>query len=145
MVVTGNVAVKGGASFEIAEGSSLTLLTTGEVDFPSGIVLGDGKPTRMVDGEIQPIFSLISTLEDDGGKVGVKIGGSSSFYGQIIAPYSQVLINGSGQFYGEVSAGSITVDGAGGFHYDEAFGDMPDGLNEGGAIALPRLQAIGDL
>ncbi|WP_104203730.1 DUF7305 domain-containing protein [Billgrantia saliphila] len=143
LVVSGDVEVGGGSAFRIAEGSSVTLVTSGRVNFPSGVVIGDSKPTRTLpDGTVKPVLSIVSSYNDGGGAAGVRISGASNVYGQIIAPNSEVFIGGSGGFFGEVSARSIFVDGSGGFHYDEAFDDMDDGIVDDGEIELPELKAI---
>ncbi|UYG01975.1 polymer-forming cytoskeletal protein [Halomonas sp. LR3S48] len=144
MVVTGDIDIGGGGSFNIAQGSSLTIVTAGEFKLASGIQVGDGKPTRVdVNGNVSPVLSVISVHDDTSHSgSGVFIGGASNFYGQIIAPHSHVEITGSGQFYGEVVGRSIEVKGAGGFHYDEAFDDTEGGVGGGGSIVMPSLQAI---
>ncbi|WP_111411701.1 polymer-forming cytoskeletal protein [Billgrantia lactosivorans] len=144
MVVTGDIDIGGGGSFRIAEGSSLTIVTAGEFKLASAIEVGDGKPSRVdASGNVHPVLSVISVHDDAGkGKSGVFIGGAANFYGQIIAPYSQVEVTGSGQFYGEVVGRSIDIKGAGGFHYDEAFGDTEGGVGGGGVVAMPRLQGV---
>ncbi|MCE8002240.1 DUF7305 domain-containing protein [Billgrantia ethanolica] len=144
MVVTGDIDIGGGGTFRIAEGSSLTIVTAGEFRLASGIQVGDGKPTRVAnDGSVSPILSVISVFDDAShNRAGVFIGGASNFYGQVIAPHSHVDIGGSGQFYGEVMGRTVEVRGAGGFHYDEAFGDTEGGIGGGGGLVLPRLQGI---
>lgn len=144
MVVTGDIDIGGGGSFRIAEGSSLTIVTAGEFRLASGIQVGDGKPTRVAnDGSVSPILSVISVFDDAAhNRSGVYIGGSSNFYGQIIAPHSHVEVGGSGQFFGEIMGRTVEVRGAGGFHYDEAFDDTEGGIGGGGSFVLPRLQGI---
>nr|WP_228578220.1 polymer-forming cytoskeletal protein [Halomonas sp.] len=144
MVVTGDIDIGGGGSFRIAEGSRLTIVTAGEFRLASAIHVGDGKPTRVAnDGSVSPILSVISVHDDSPhNRSGVFIGGASNFHGQIVAPYSNVEVTGSGQFFGEVMGRSVEIKGAGGFHYDEAFGETEGGVGGGGAIVLPRLQGI---
>ncbi|MBZ0331881.1 polymer-forming cytoskeletal protein, partial [Halomonas sp. ANAO-440] len=143
MVVPGEIDLGGGGSFRIAEGSTLTVVTASEFRLASAIVIGDEKPTRTRDGQVEPILSVISTFDDrTHNRSGVFIGGAANFYGEIVAPYSNVEVTGSGDFFGKVAGRTIEVKGAGGFHYDEAFGDMDDGSGGSSVTELPRLQSI---
>ncbi|EWG97855.1 DUF7305 domain-containing protein [Halomonas sp. BC04] len=143
MVVPGDISIGGGGSFQIAEGSTLTIVTESEFRLASAIVVGDEKPTRTREGKVEPILSIVSTFNDQSSnQSGVFIGGAANFYGEIVAPYSNVEVTGSGDFYGKVTGRSIEVKGAGGFHYDEAFGDMDDGGDGSTVSQLPRLQGI---
>ncbi|SDM11742.1 Polymer-forming protein [Modicisalibacter muralis] len=143
IIVDDSISMGGAADFKISQGSTLQIVARGELDVGSGIVVGDEKPSKVVDGEVVPILSLISTYHDDNrGKDGVQIGGAAKFYGQVIAPFSKVSVGGSGGLYGAINAREAEISGAGGFHYDESFGEMPalaGGGNENGGLKLIKM------
>lgn len=144
--VPGEIDIGGGGSFRVAEGSRLTIVTASPFDLASAIQLGDDVPTRVTEeGDTEAILTLISTYDDRGDpQPGVKIRGASSLLGQVIAPFSVVDIGGSGGLYGAANGRWITVSGAGGFHYDQSFGELAltSGMGDEGAPRLPTLETL---
>ncbi len=131
LYVKGDVNIGGGATFSIAEGSSLKIVTDGRFSLPSGLDVASDSPT---DEEGNPILSLYSTYDDSGsGQPGVSISGASDFKGTIFAPDSEVAVTGSGTFYGAAKGRKVTVSGAGAIHYDEAL--MESTVDTGGGSA----------
>ncbi|TDX32092.1 PilX-like prepilin protein [Modicisalibacter xianhensis] len=145
LYIDGSTDLGGGSRFVISEGSTLQMVTTGAFNLGSGLVLGDGKPSKTVDGKVVPIFSLYSSHDDGDAANGVIIGGASAFYGQIVAPFSTMDVTGSGGFFGAANVGSAVIRGAGGFHFDERFLDLriapPGGA---GKAVRPYLEAWGE-
>ncbi|MFC3283211.1 PilX N-terminal domain-containing pilus assembly protein [Litchfieldella rifensis] len=144
MVIDGDTDIGGGGSFTISEGSTLQIVTSGQFDLGSGIAVGDEKPSKQVDGKTVPILSIVSNYRDaqsQGNSVGVRIRGSAAFHGQVIAPFSVVDIGGSGGMFGAINARQAEVAGAGGFHYDENFSDLP-GFEGDTVLAEPRLNMM---
>jgi len=139
LYLDGDTSIGGGGSITVSEGSTLTIVTTGQFDLASGIVVGDGKPSRVVDDEVMPILSLYSSHEQTGNQAGVSIRGASAFHGQVVAPFSTVDIGGSGGFYGAASADKILVSGSGGFHFDEQLLELNHGGGQGAAGLEPGL------
>ena len=120
LYVKGDINIGGGATFSVAEGSSLKIVTDGRFSLPSGLDVASDSPT---DEEGNPILSLYSTYDDGGASAwnaGVNITGSSAFKGTIFAPYSTVNVAGSGGLYGAVKGRRVEVSGGAGIHYDEA-------------------------
>lgn len=147
MVIDGNTDIGGGGSFTISQGSTLQIVTSGQFDLGSGITTGDEKPTKQVDGETVPILTVVSNYRDADmpgqGHSGVKVGGASAFFGQVIAPFSRVDIHGSGGMFGAVNGRTVEVSGGGGFHYDESFEEMPNRGSENNG-SQPRIIGINE-
>lgn len=144
--VPGEIDIGGGGSFRIAEGSRLTIITGSAFDLGSAIQLGDSSPSRLnAEGEAEAILTVMSTYDDRGdNQPGMKVRGASSFYGQVIAPFSRVDIGGSGDFFGAANGRWIDVSGSGGFHYDESFGELAldPGAGGGEEPELPTLETL---
>ncbi|WFM72923.1 polymer-forming cytoskeletal protein [Halomonas sp. CKK8] len=119
LYLDGDTRIGGGGNITISEGSSLTIVTTSQFDLTSGIIVGDGKPSRIVDGEARPILSLYSSFEQTDKKAGVSLSGHSDFFGQIVAPFSDLEVTGSGALFGAVNARRFEISGSGGVHLDE--------------------------
>jgi|GEM_PF-1724708 len=120
LYIKGDINIGGGATFSVAEGSSLKIVTDGRFNLPSGLDVASDRPT---DDKGNPILSLYSTYDDGGDSgwnAGVNITGSSAFKGTIFAPYSTVNVAGSGGLYGAVKGRGVEVSGSAGIHYDEA-------------------------
>jgi hypothetical protein len=56
----------------------------------------------------------------------MKINGSSSFYGVIDAPDSDVKLNGTASFWGAVAASTIDHNGSGDVHLDQSLAEALD-------------------
>lgn len=78
LYVKGDVNIGGGATFSIAEGSSLKIVTGGRFNLSSGLDVASDSPT---DDEGNPILSIYSTYNDGGASgesAGVTISGGST-------------------------------------------------------------------
>ena len=132
LYVKGGIDIGGGASFSVAEGSSLKIVTSGRFNLPSGLDVASDSPT---DDEGNPVLSIYSTYDDGGASgwnAGVNISGSSTFKGTIFAPYSTVNVGGSGALFGAVKGRRVEVSGSGDIHYDEALMESSVGTGDGG-------------
>lgn len=54
----------------------------------------------------------------------IDLGGSNAFYGAIYAPSASLNLGGSSDRYGAFVGKEVTIGGGGGFHYDEALGQL---------------------
>nr|CDQ37517.1 putative acyltransferase [Virgibacillus halodenitrificans] len=131
LYVKGNIDIGGGATFNVAEGSSLKIVTEGRFNLPSGLDIASDSVTN---DEGNPILSLYSTYDDGGASgwnAGVNITGSSTFKGTIFAPYSTVNVAGSGELFGAVKGRRVDISGSGDIHYDEALMESTIGTGGG--------------
>ncbi|MCK0770098.1 DUF7305 domain-containing protein [Chromohalobacter canadensis] len=132
LYVKGDVDIGGGATFNVAEGSSLKVVTKGRFNLSSNLNVASDSPT---DEDGNPILSLYSTYNDEGASgwnAGVNITGASAFKGTIFAPKSTVNVAGSGGLYGAVKGRRVEVSGGAGIHYDEALMESTIGTGGGG-------------
>ncbi|MDF9435250.1 DUF7305 domain-containing protein [Chromohalobacter israelensis] len=132
LYVKGDVDIGGGATFNVAEGSSLKIVTEGRFNLGSNLNVASESPT---DDDGNPILSLYSTYDDEGASgwnAGVNITGASAFKGTIFAPRSTVNVAGSGALYGAVKGRRVEVNGGAGIHYDEALMESSVGTGDGG-------------
>lgn len=131
LYVKGNIDIGGGATFNVAEGSSLKIVTEGRFNLPSGLDIASDSVTN---DEGNPVLSLYSTYDDGGASgwnAGVNITGSSTFKGTIFAPYSTVNVAGSGELFGAVKGRRVDISGSGDIHYDEALMESTIGTGGG--------------
>lgn len=120
LYVKGDIDIGGGATFNVAEGSSLKIVTEGRFNLGSNLNVASDSPT---DDDGNPILSLYSAYDDEGASgwnAGANIAGASAFKGTIFAPKSTVNVAGSGGLYGAVKGRRVEVNGGAGIHYDEA-------------------------
>ncbi|GAB3350072.1 polymer-forming cytoskeletal protein [Chromohalobacter beijerinckii] len=133
LYVKGDVDIGGGATFSVAEGSSLKIVTEkGRFNLSSNLNVASDSPT---DDDGNPILSLYSTYNDEGASgwnAGVNITGASAFKGTIFAPYSTVNVAAGGGLYGAVKGRRVEVSGGAGIHYDEALMESTVGPGGGG-------------
>ncbi|MBZ5877543.1 DUF7305 domain-containing protein [Chromohalobacter israelensis] len=132
LYVKGGIDIGGGATFNVAEGSSLKIVTEGRFNLGSNLNVASESPT---DDDGNPILSLYSTYDDEGASgwnAGVNITGASAFKGTIFAPRSTVNVAGSGALYGAVKGRRVEVNGGAGIHYDEALMESSVGTGDGG-------------
>ncbi|WP_280564404.1 polymer-forming cytoskeletal protein [Chromohalobacter sp. 48-RD10] len=132
LYVKGGIGIGGGATFNVAEGSSLKIVTEGRFNLGSNLNVASDSPT---DDDGNPILSLYSTYDDNGvngWNAGVNISGRSAFKGTIFAPYSTVNVAAGGGLYGAVKGRRVEVRGGAGIHYDEALMESTVGTGGGG-------------
>ncbi|WP_277811739.1 polymer-forming cytoskeletal protein [Chromohalobacter canadensis] len=133
LYVKGDVDIGGGATFSVAEGSSLKIVTEeGRFNLGSNLNVASDSVT---DDEGNPILSLYSAYDDEGASgwnAGVNITGASAFKGTIFAPYSTVNVAAGGGLYGAVKGRRVEVSGGAGIHYDEALMESTVGTGGGG-------------
>ncbi|MCK2047268.1 MULTISPECIES: polymer-forming cytoskeletal protein [Chromohalobacter] len=140
LYVKGNIDIGGGATFSVAEGSSLKIVTEGRFNLGSNLNVASESPT---DDDGNPILSLYSANDDEGASgwnAGVNITANSAFKGTIFAPYSTVNVAGSGALYGAVKGRRVEVNGGAGIHYDESL--MESTIGTDGADGNWELQGL---
>lgn len=135
MLVENNFEISGGSRFFIEEGSSLTLIVKGKFSLMAGRKIEIKGDDLVIDnsGEPRAAFSLVSLYDDskndEGENAGVFVSGESSYYGEILAPYSHVNFVGSSHLYGSVYSRKLSVEGGNKFFYNEAFNSFSKNSN----------------
>lgn len=122
----------GGDGLVIEEGSTLTILVKGKVDF------GSSQASKTAGG-IPPIhvFSSYQNRGDNPWNAGVKVSGAGRLDATIYAPFSDVGVTGSGELHGSVRGRTVSVTGRGDIHFDVALAEANLGT-EGTAQAGER-------
>ncbi len=91
-----------------------TLYVSGAVDIGGhGIVTSVNIPANL-------IIKVVGSYD-------VKVSGTSSFYGGIYAPQSEIVISGTDGVFGAVAGDEVKLSGGANLHYDEAIGEVPGG------------------
>tara|TARA_B100000678_G_scaffold230757_1_gene199275 strand:- start:1974 stop:3575 length:1602 start_codon:yes stop_codon:yes gene_type:complete len=117
---------KGGSSYNIEDGSSLTVFVRGKVDISHGANMDDSKTFG---SEGNPRLSIYSSGED------VSFTSSGKGVASVYAPYSDVSVNSGGQFFGSLRGKTLSVNGGGMVAYDIALKD--DGpTSSGGGLEI---------
>ncbi len=98
------------------------IYVTGSIDFGgNGIVSGSGgalaPPNLLIYGTVNPNDATQKCTS-------VSIHGNGAFYGAIYAPEAAASVSGNGAVFGALTANTVTINGNGGFHYDEALGNL---------------------
>ncbi|MDK9687665.1 pilus assembly PilX N-terminal domain-containing protein [Halomonas sp. LC1] len=136
MLVEQDFEISGGSKFIIEDGSSLTVIVKGKFLLKGGRKIEVEGNGLVVDDEEEPraAFSLVSlyddSLNEEGENAGVYVSGESTYYGEILAPYSHVNFVGSSHLYGSVYSRKLSVEGNNKFYHDEALGVFGVGLKE---------------
>jgi len=134
IVIKGALTTTGeGSGFKFADGdttSSLTILTEGTVDIGSTGKLFEGSGVN-AQGEV-PLNLISSNATADA----VKLAGAANSYAKIYAPLGDVLSTASGKLMGAVRGRNVTVEGAGGIHFDEQIKSDVDIIDLGSGAPL---------
>ena len=133
LFIAGDMIFGGDSTLQINRGSSLTIITTGRIEFTGGAkVINDqipvGEPQGIVDG--RPVMSIYSSYS---GRDGVKLnGGIKSIYAAIYAPRTDIKLDSlAGVFSGSAVGKTVSVGGAGKIRYDQALGKVEAGGSTG--------------
>lgn len=115
LFVDGKFEVGGGATLEIAEGSSLTIITRSQVKVIEG--------GRIITKNDAPGFRVFSSYN---GALGVEMSGGSKLPAAIYSPHTKVSLSGTGGdgFFGAVIAKDVQMPGGARIHYDVALRDI---------------------
>ena len=136
LFIDGDMTFGGDSALQINSGSSLTVITTGRIEFTGGSkVINDqqpaGEPQGIVDG--RPVIAIYSSYS---GKDGIKLnGGIKSIYAAIYAPRTDIKMDSlAGVFSGSAVGKTVNIGGAGKIRYDQALGKVEPG---GSTTATP--------
>ncbi|RVU33343.1 hypothetical protein EOE67_17255 [Rheinheimera riviphila] len=133
LFIAGDMVFGGDSALQINHGSSLTIITSGRIEFTAGAkVINDqfpvGEPQGIVDG--RPVMAIYSSYS---GKDGIKLnGGIKSIYAAIYAPRTDIKMDSlAGVFSGSAVGKTVSVGGAGKIRYDQALGKVEAGGSTG--------------
>ncbi len=105
LYVDGNVNISGSANITVAEGASLVIYVSGDMDLGGGAVVNLNQDPR------QLTLYGTETMQQ------AKIHGNADFYGTIYAPTAEIFLTGTTDFYGAAMGNVIRAGSR--LHYDE--------------------------
>jgi len=98
---------------------AVKIYVTGSID-----IGGNGVATA---NNLPPNLLLYGTVDPNNSAnkcTSASIHGNGDFHGALYAPDADIQVSGNGAVYGSLTGKSVKVNGNGGFHYDEALGDI---------------------
>lgn len=105
LYVDGDVNISGTANITVAEGASLTLYISGDMD------LGGGAVVNLTENPRQLTIYGTETMQQ------AKVHGNADFYGTLYAPSAEIVLTGTTDFYGAAMGKSLEVGSR--LHFDE--------------------------
>lgn len=98
---------------------AVKIYVTGNIDIGgNGVATANNLPPNLlIYGTVDPNNAANMTTS-------VSIHGNGDFYGAVYAPAAGIVVYGNGATYGALSGKTVTINGNGGFHYDQALGDL---------------------
>ncbi|TVP75055.1 MAG: hypothetical protein EA352_09195 [Gemmatimonadales bacterium] len=143
LLVDGDVSMTGGSILDVDPGVSVTIYTTGRVNF-SGGHSQEIRPTVNMGSASEPEFRpTLGVFASTDRNNGVSISGNSPLSAVVYAPRTSVSVSGSGRLYGAVVGETVSVSGNAGIHYDEALGLLGGAaISGGGEPRILRWEAV---
>ena len=105
LYVDGDVNIAGSANITVAEGASLTMYISGNMDLGGGAVVNLNESPRQL-----TIYGT-ETMQQ------AKVHGNADFYGTLYAPSAEIVLTGTTDFYGAAMGKTLEVGSR--LHYDE--------------------------
>ena len=116
--VTGKVSLTGNSYILQQPGVYVTFYGDDDMKFA-----GNGYMNKNSVASTLQIFGVTPT--SSGTTKNLQVAGMGDFIGVLNAPSYNLTINGNGSFVGTAIGKTATITGGGGFHYDEALGELP--------------------
>ncbi len=112
-----SISISGNGRLSVS--GAVKIYVTGSVDIGgNGVATANNKP---------PNFLLYGTVDptDSAQKcTSISIHGNGDFHGAVYAPDADISVVGNGGVYGSLTGKSVSINGNGGLHYDEALGNL---------------------
>ncbi len=112
-----SISVTGNAKLCLS--GAVKIYVTGSVDIGgNGVATANNKP---------PNFLLYGTVDPNNAAnkcTSVSIHGNGDFHGAVYAPDADISVVGNGGVYGALTGNTVSINGNGGLHYDEALGNL---------------------
>jgi hypothetical protein len=98
---------------------AVKIYVTGNIDIGgNGIATAGNLPPNLL------IYGTQDPSDTSQKTAAVKIHGNGDFYGAVYAPGAALDVSGNGAVYGALTGNTAKINGNGGFHYDEALGNL---------------------
>lgn len=98
---------------------AVKIYVTGNINIGgNGVATANNAPPNLlIYGTVDPTNAANKTTS-------VNIHGNGNFYGAVYAPAAAIQVTGNAGAYGSLTGASVTVNGNGGLHYDEALANL---------------------
>jgi hypothetical protein len=112
-----SISIAGNARLTVS--GAVKIYVTGSIDIGgNGIATANNLPPNLlIYGTVDPNNSANKTTS-------VSIHGNGTFYGSVYAPAANISVVGNGANYGALTGNTVSINGNGSFHYDEALGNL---------------------
>ncbi len=127
LYVDGDFSIVGGGDLTMLPNSSLTIYVSGDIDISGNGIANTG---------MSPLDLMIYGTGTTGG---VKIAGTSAFFGAVYAPMLDIDIRGTSESYGSFVGETIGMTGGALVHFDECLGDSSGTGNATFNVAFWRI------
>jgi hypothetical protein len=98
---------------------AVKIYVTGSIDIGgNGVATANNLPTNLL------LYGTVDPTDSTKKCTSVSIHGNGDLYGGVYAPEADMQVSGNGAVYGSLTGKSAKINGNGGFHYDEALGDI---------------------
>lgn len=112
-----SISISGSGTLQIT--GAVKIYVTGNIDIGgNGFVTASNRPPNLlIYGTVDPNNSANKTTS-------VSIHGNGNFYGGVYAPDAAISVTGNAGVYGSLTGSSVSINGNGGLHYDEALANL---------------------
>jgi len=98
---------------------AVKIYVTGNIDVGgNGVATANNLPTNLL------LYGTVDPNNSANKCTSVSIHGNGDLYGAVYAPEADIQTSGNAAVYGSLTGKSVKINGNGGFHYDEALGDI---------------------
>jgi len=112
-----SISITGNGRLSVS--GAVKIYVTGSVDIGgNGVATANNKPPNfLLYGTVNPTNSALKCTS-------ISIHGNGAFHGAVYAPDADISAVGNGGVYGSLTGNSVSINGNGGLHYDEALGNL---------------------
>jgi hypothetical protein len=114
-----SIRITGNGQLQVS--GAVKIYVTGSIDIGgNGIATAGNLPPNLF------IYGTAANLSSPTVNVctSVSIHGNGNFYGAVYAPSANIAVSGNGAAFGSLTGNTVQINGNGGFHYDEALGNL---------------------
>ncbi|MBI4736691.1 MAG: hypothetical protein HY766_11670, partial [candidate division NC10 bacterium] len=118
-----SLSISGNGQLQIS--GAVKIYVTGAISISgNGVATANNAPTNLLIYGTRDPTSTDPACVSSNCATSVAITGNGSFYGAVYAPQAGITVSGNGAVYGALTGASVTVNGNGGLHYDEALQNL---------------------
>jgi len=124
-----SLSISGNGQLQI--NGAVKIYVTGSIDIGgNGVATASNLPTNLL------MYGTVDPTDSTKKCTSVSIHGNGDLHGAIYAPDADIQASGNAAVYGSLTGKSVKINGNGGFHYDEALGDIGEFVTESSATTF---------